>query len=361
MLFAAILALAVARADTLMLPPDTVAAIVHCRLDNHDRLSGALVTVTADCVELAHPVLGAIGVARTRITYCESTDSAARIALGGMVLPPFAPHIAGRASVRLALGGPAMLAPPPLVPLPPRRRLTPAIPLAAALATSSTTLGWTRRVGASYAQSRGNANTSDLGFTGTATRRTARSQITLELRRRFGRSDGLPTADFFATSVRYDLAIGRTDSAAASRPSFFSETQYEHDLLARVARRTIVNTGLSIPITTDSTHTLAVEVGAGVTHERPSDAPPFTRGSAVLRVAARQHFAAARASQKISAFPDLTGPAGHYRVNSDLDIAAPLTHRVALTVGLTNRYDTHPQPNVRRADTTLQSGIGIEF
>ncbi len=70
-------------------------------------------------------------------------------------------------------------------------------------------------------------------------------------------------------------------------------------------------------------------------------------------------FAGTNADQSISAFPDLTGPSGHYRVNEDFNIAAPLTKSASLKLGVTNRFDTRPQTNGSKNDTSIQSGIGV--
>jgi putative salt-induced outer membrane protein YdiY len=54
-------------------------------------------------------------------------------------------------------------------------------------------------------------------------------------------------------------------------------------------------------------------------------------------------------------------PHDHYRVNAYINLVAPISKAIALKVGFADRYDTRPQLNVRKNDTTIQSGIGIEF
>jgi len=294
---------------------------------------------------------------------CQSPDSTVQRQLGMLALVPLEP-----------LEDPAVVATVPAVYLaparPPRRirrvslarlrhpRIRAAVPLAPADVSH---VGWKRTLGTTYMLARGNANVSNLGFTGSIARRSRRSQIALHATRQFGSKDGAPTQNFLSTTLRYDLALGPSDSKDADRPSFFSEVTYEHDPFAKVGQRTVENTGLSVPLARDPDDKLAVEIGTGVTHEAPSGAPPYTRVGGLLRLAARQVFGGATAQQQIAAFPDITGPPGHYRLNSDLNLAAPLTKAVSLKVGLINRYDTRPQADVRKSDTTIQSGVGVAF
>ncbi|MGI8508923.1 MAG: DUF481 domain-containing protein [Gemmatimonadaceae bacterium] len=84
-------------------------------------------------------------------------------------------------------------------------------------------------------------------------------------------------------------------------------------------------------------------------------------GGLTLRLAARQAFSGADADHELAVFPDLMGPSGHYRGNGDINITAPVADGVSLKLSITYRYDTRPQVNVRKNDTTIQSGIGVEF
>lgn len=361
-MFVAALLLATAGVDRA-LSPHALPSPITCTLTNGDQLTGTVRSVSASRVHLVHPTLGVLTLRRRQIASCTSADSVVRRALRGLALRPYErPSVA-----TMVVADEARPAPLPdrvvrVVALDRLRDHPVAMPLAArALPTYVSRVGWKRNIGSSYMLSRGNANVSDLGFTGGVVRRAERSQIALSARRRFGSKDGQKIADFFSSTLRYDLALGPNDSSASSRPSFFSETVYEHDPLAQIARRAVQNTGFSIPLSRDPANNLAVEIGAGITHEAPADAPAYTHAGGLLRLAARQTFGGAKSDQQLAAFPDLTGPPGHYRLNSDFNISAPLAQSLSLKLGVTNRYDTRPQANVRRADTTIQSGIGIEF
>lgn len=347
--------------DTVAVRPPSV---VVCTLANGDRISGTLQRSTRASIRLRNSALGSIRLPRRKVAMCESPSDSARERIGPLALAPFDAGDVVLTTEAFAPNHPpvlvAVVAPVSLERL---RRPKVATPLGArALPAYASAVGWKRSIGTTYALTRGNANTSDLGFTGGIIRRAPRSQVALHARRRFASNEGQQSADFFSATLRYDLALGPNDSAAARRPSFFSETVYEHDPFARVVRRGVSNIGLSVPLSPDPKNNLALEIGGGFTHEVPEGGESsYTHFGGLLRLAAKQVFGGTHADQQFAAFPDLSGPVGHYRFNTDLNVAAPLAERVSLKLGLLNRYDTHPQTSVRKDDTTIQSGIGVEF
>jgi len=316
-----------------------------------------------------NPVLGRVSLYKPNIAICESHDPVVVRTMATLVIPDEPPmrgtsitrerraelQVALRESRRMALvharafPREALLREPVVVPL------TPALP------TSLATVGWKRKVSLTYTLARGNANTADFGFVGGATRRAERSQVSLTTTRRFGKSEGDVASDFSQATLRYDRALGHPDSTATSRPSYFSESTWERDPLSKLERRLIENMGLSIPLLVDPLNNLAVEVGAGFTHEDFQDTTPRTRLAGLIRLAAKQKFGNASTDQQVSTYPDFAGPAVHYRFDTNINLAAPLTRLVSLKFGFINRYDTKPQANVRKDDTILQSGLGIEF
>ncbi len=335
---------------------------ITCILNNGDRLSGDVVSITSSSVRIRQPVLGRVTLRRAQIAVCASSDSTTRRELDTLALGQLgAIPVTTVTRVEARAGQPVVYAARP-VSL--ERLVHPShpIPLASrALPTYVSHVGWKRTLGSTYMLTRGNANVSDLGFTGSVARRTNRSQIALSAKREFGSQEGKATENYLSTTLRYDLALGPNDSAAASRPSFFTEAMYEHDPFAQIARRSVENTGLSMPLSRNPHDNIALEIGTGVTNEAPTGGSSYTRIGGLLRLAGRQVFGAAKSDQALAIFPDLTGPPGHYRVNSDLNIAAPIARSLSLKLGVTNRYDNKPQLNVKKSDTTLQSGVALEF
>jgi putative salt-induced outer membrane protein YdiY len=340
-------------------------AQITCILTNGDRLSGDMVSATQSRIRLVHSSLGTLVLKRSALAMCESADSTTRRQLGLLALAPLAPMEGVSAATVVAV--PEQLSTPVILHKRKsviERLIHPAHPAALAaraLPTYVSHVGWKRSLGTSYMLSRGNANVSSLGFTGAIVRRADRSQIALHAKREFGSQDGAATENFLSATLRYDLALGRNDSAAAARPSFFTEAVFEHDPFAKIGRRAVENTGVSVPLSHDPHNHLALEIGTGVTNEAPSGLKAYTRIGGLLRLAARQIFGGASADQQLAIFPDLSGPSGHYRVNGDINLVAPIARAIALKLGIANRYDTRPQANVRNFDTTIQSGIAVEF
>lgn len=369
---------------------------ISCTLTNGDRISGDVVSITPRAVRVRHPSLGIVVLARSGIAVCETSDSVSVRQLGDLALAPLGdlesvmtittPITTSptRSSAKSPTTSPAtspttptasesingdyvMITTPPLqgaraMSLARLAHPTRLVPLASrALPSYVSHVGWKRSLGATYMLSRGNANVSSLGFTGAVARRANRSQIALHAKREFGSQDGSATENYLSATLRYDLALGRDDSAAAARPSFFTEAVFEHDPFARIGRRAVENTGVSVPLSRDPHNNLALEIGTGVTNEAPTGQKSYTRIGGLLRLAARQLFGGASTDQQLAIFPDLSGPTGHYRLNGDINIAAPLAKSIALKIGIANRYDTRPQANVRKSDTTIQSGIAVEF
>lgn len=355
----------VASAQSTAVAVDSARPTVTCTLQNGDVVGGTFVRASASTVRIRDAVLGTLRLSRADIAQCRTEVADVRDSLDGLALAPFDPVTVVAITARPVVSQtPALvLARTRPVSLDRLQHLRPPTPLGArALPTYASKVGWKRALGTSYALARGNANTSDLGFTGGLTRRAERSQVALTVRRRFTSAEGVQSADFFSATLRYDLATGPNDADANRRPSFFNETVYEHDPFAKVIRRTVSNVGFSVPLSTDSTNDLALEIGGGLTHELPEGrASSYTHFGGLLRLAARQRFGTTHSDQQFAAFPDLSGPVGHYRFNTDFNVAAPITHTLSLKLGVQNRYDTHPQASVRKSDTTVQSGFAVEF
>ncbi|MDQ6736606.1 MAG: DUF481 domain-containing protein [Gemmatimonadota bacterium] len=337
-------------------------APITCTLANGDRLSGELVSTSPSRVTIRHASLGRLAIQRSSIASCETSDTTAIRRLGALALSPFAVEPSATvAQVPEFVILPVISADPGEVM---DRLIHPAhaaVLALRALPTTVSNVGWKRALGTTYMLTRGNANVSSMGFTGAIARRTDRSQLALKAKREFGSREGTSTENYLSTTLRYDLALGTNDSSAASRPSFLSEAVYEHDPFAKVGRRAVENTGFSVPLSRNAQDKLALEIGVGLTNQQPTGGASSTLLGGLLRLAAHQLFGGAQADQAIAIFPDLTGSAGHYRLTGDFNIAAPIARAIALKIGLANRYDTQPQENVRKSDTTIQSGLAVEF
>jgi putative salt-induced outer membrane protein YdiY len=219
---------------------------------------------------------------------------------------------------------------------------------------------WARSVAFSYSLSRGNADVSDGILSGKAKRIGQRSRFQLESLWRRGTRDGKSTSHRFLTGIRLDQSLP-WQLATPSKPSFLQEITYETDRIQKLNSRTIVNVGLSVPIAGSGENILALEVGAGLTREHFKEIEATTHKSGFFRANSGQRiFGAAKFAQQLAAIPDFNTP-NRYRFTGDANLQAPLSKVLSLRMVFNSRYDTKPQPDVKRHDFTLMSGIGVDF
>jgi uncharacterized protein DUF481/ChrR-like protein with cupin domain len=219
---------------------------------------------------------------------------------------------------------------------------------------------WRRTAGFNYALSRGNSDASDITVSGGTSRTGSKSKFQLRSRWRRGSRNGTSTSRQFASELRFDTKIAVT-TVSSNAPSFLQELVYETDESQKLDDRVIVNAGLSLPIAHVGANLLSLEAGGGVTRERYAGSPTKIRNTGLLRLNSSQRlFGAASATQQITAIPDFD-LSGRYRFTGDANLQAPLSKLVSLRMVVSSRYDTHPQPQIKRHDLTVQSGIGVEF
>lgn len=349
-------------ATLLVSVPDS--SSISCYLKDGDRISGKFIDKRRNSVRIQHTLLGRVSVPDTAIAICEAEAASIRDQIVAFIPPP-KPSILGKERLETKIV---------VLPMPTHRVSVERIPslsnyvvrqvvvpLAPAIASSESKVGWKRSLSVGYTVSQGNANSSDLGFNMTATRRAARSQIAVTAKRILGKRDGKSSTDYQNANLRYDRALGPADASAASRPSFFSEAIFESDPFAKLQSRVVSNTGISIPLSIDPKSNLALEIGVGVTHDKQQYQDDDIRASGVLRLAARQTFGVTKSDQQVATFPDYSDKEVKYRINTNLNFAAPISAKLSLRMGLINRYNTRPSANVKKSDTTIQTGIGIEF
>lgn len=365
--FAAI-AFSVFSADTTLAVPDSVhLPPVSCVVKNGDRISGGFRGRDSAGVHLSSVALGKVLLSDSVLALCESPDTVVMKSLDGLIFTgnPYFEYLQRIDSLPLpsATSRPMAHISPLRIPSLAKQGPRPIIvPLAAAIPSSQSKVGWKRNVSVSYTVSQGNANASDLGFQGGATRRAARSQIAFTTRRILGKRNGQSSTDYLAANVRYDRALGSPNATPSPiRPSFFSEAIFEADPFAKLQSRVVSNTGISIPLSSDPKSNLALEVGLGLTHDKQQYKDGDLKASGIVRLAAKQTFGIARSDQQIATFPDYADQVVKYRINSNFNFSSPISTKLSLRIGLINRFNTRPQPGVKKSDTTIQSGLGVEF
>ena len=326
-------------------PVDTVpqvdtTRIVQCSLANGDRLSGSFLSYDSDTLRVqtkyaAEP----IALVSKTLRQCTAKDSAVISLLGSLVPHPTPP-------------APSWPSTPAVVSLG-----TGTIP---SLLTGNK-IGWHRVMTFSYGYSSGNTNLADLSLSSGIARLTpgSRSQLGGYLRK--SRRGSTKAADLFSFSLRYEQRLTERRSSSRTFTAVFHELGYERDRMRKLDSRVAYNTGMSVPLSSSAAALVVLDFGVGINVEDYSTPEHTVRWGGLLRLSTGHRiFERARLGSHVAILPDIR-TVGRYRVNSDAQIAAPITKAVSLRLSLLDRYDTRPAPSVKRNDFSIQSGVGVEF
>lgn len=293
-------------------------------LHNDDRLSGCVVTVTADRLLIETPYAGQVSIRIADIKAGQTTDDKLRERLVAL-LP----------SMEKAQGAEA-------------KKATPAPAQNAERAES-----WKRSVDFAYTLARGNANTSDLYATFSLSRHRGSNRLAFASLGRYGVSNGAQVTHLFSSLFRYEQPV-------ATVPAF-TETTFEIDGIKRLNYRLSENVGLTYPVRKSEDSKLNFDLGMGLSHEAYSTGLERTLASGLLRATGVQKLLGkTRLSQQVSLFPDLSGQAG-YRLQADVSFTAPITNHIGLRLRGLNRFDSRPQGTAKRNDFSLLTGFTFEF
>ena len=141
----------------------------------------------------------------------------------------------------------------------------------------------------------------------------------------------------------------------------FNELGYERNKMRKLDSRVAYNTGMSVPLSTRPVSSVVVDFGVGLNIEDYSTPEHTVRWGGLVRLSTSHRiFERVRGATHIAVLPDIR-TVGRYRVNSDAQVAAPITRAVSLRLSIIDRFDTRPAPSVRRNDFSAQSGLGVEF
>jgi putative salt-induced outer membrane protein YdiY len=315
---------------------DTVAKMVTCTLTNGDRLSGSSIALRSDTLVLSHGQLGEVPLSLGAVTFCSAGDSVLQ----------------------------ALLRPLDKLPPPPKPKKV-----------------WRESAAFSYSVARGNANLSDFGLSLGVSRSGQRTRWSTGWRMRRARRDGTTSVRQTSVSVRLNQALGEgtigdgqiasdgpvlpysTPSSATTgtKATLFQELGYERDGLTELDRRLVWNVGVSLALLRGPRFRAALDLGAGLIDERFHQLSGRVLAGGVIRFGGVQQLPlGAVVDERIAMLPDIA-QSWRYRLNTDIGIKAPVTKAVSLRIGLSNRYDTRPQPTVKKNDLSLQTGVGFDF
>ncbi|MBI1762598.1 MAG: DUF481 domain-containing protein [Acidobacteria bacterium] len=313
---------------------DGVAQVV-LTTNTGDRLSGRVVSVTAEQVELETPYAGRINVRAAEIKSWQTDDAKLRqqmaAAWPGKLAVPTQPVnqvvSANKTEVKKPVTAPAK-------------------------ATKSET--WQRSINLAYTFSRGNANVNDLNAALGLARKHGPQRTAFNALGRYSVRNGAQVAHLLSSTFRYEDNVGELPA--------FSETIFEIDRIKRLDYRFSENLGVTYPALKRDGQALNLDFGTGVTREVYSNGQQRTVATSLLRAKAEMKLnGKAQLSQQVSFFSDLLDP-DNYRMQTDVSLTMPITKYLGFRVAGLNRYDNRPAAvNVKQSDFSLLTGFNISF
>jgi putative salt-induced outer membrane protein YdiY len=310
-----------------------------CLLTNGDRVSGYVLGITPVAISMETAYAGVLTIPPASILSCETSDAELRLRIKNFLS-------------RNVESSPTI----------------PTAPISTSEESSTkdspsdkkTENPWKRNLEFGYTYSRGNANITDMDFSGGISRTGKKDKLSLDSLMRKGAQDGTETANLFTLTARHDRKIA-DEQPIFGYMSFFNEMRYETDQLKRLDHRLAWSGGITKSLFKRRENALVLDLGGGVTKEKYfTDGNRFV-GSGLLRLSSEQtFFTGTTFKQEMEMIPDF-GEFGRYLLQTNLSLKAPLSKSLSLKFGALNRFDSSPQENVKRNDFSVLSGLAIEF
>ena len=158
------------------------------------------------------------------------------------------------------------------------------------------------------------------------------------------------------------LAIGlRGDWKPAGRLSVYMLVNYDRNRFANIGRRFEEGAGLGYMLIERPRHRLTTELGSQFVQQRNLDrvSDSFLAGRAAefYRYTLKEN---TYIEERVEFLPNFE-TSEDYRVNGEANVVAPLSRRLAIKLGYVVRFDNLPEPDVKKTDRFLTSGIQIAF
>ena len=306
-------------------------------LSNGDKVSGTVVSVTVDQVEVETKYAGRVRITISEIKAWQSSDLALRSRLTG--------YFPIKDNDTLVKDAAAAKEKAKLV-----SAKTPTTKSDAKLAKTDP---WKRQLNFAYTMTRGNIRSSDMNVAFNTSRKRGSRKVSLTSYGRYGVNNGKESANLISNTFRYE----RT----ANKLPVFTETQFEIDKLKKLDYRLSENIGFSYPVLKGDSQQLAFDFGTGVTKEDYETGLQKLNATSLLRFKASQKLTEKTLlNQQATFFSDLTDP-GAYRIQAEASFTTPITKHLALRLAGINRFDARPQGQVKPNDFTLLTGFTFDF
>ena len=156
-------------------------------------------------------------------------------------------------------------------------------------------------------------------------------------------------------------AIVRTDYGFSTSIAAYGYVGFDRNRFAGLVSRYQEAVGLAWQAVAAASDKLGVEAGLSENQQRNSGGTSTNYPAA--RVAANyKHLltAASFVQEAVEILPDLK-QSKNLQVNSETDLVAPISKKIALKVAYIIRFDNLPPPGFKKTDRTLTTGVQIAF
>ncbi|MFW5875464.1 MAG: DUF481 domain-containing protein [Myxococcota bacterium] len=213
---------------------------------------------------------------------------------------------------------------------------------------------WSIRFRAGVQGAKGNAERVAVNGLTEAKRETPDDRLTLFLRGNYAREDGDLTQGEIIGG--FNLEVDFTERWFA-----YVRSQLEHDAFEQLDLRATPSAGLGWSILQGKPHELRVRLGAGYRHE--SYQTGVTNNDAVGDAGYDYTLIIdewLRFTSSVGYAPALTDPTD-FRLTVDHNVAVPIGEtKWSIEAGVRNQYNSEPQPDVEKLDTTYFVNVGFD-
>jgi putative salt-induced outer membrane protein YdiY len=213
---------------------------------------------------------------------------------------------------------------------------------------------WDVQIGASFIGTSGNSDTSSAGADFSLHRRWPVWQIEATATAVNSRSNGTDTAERYLAGFRgqrkLTALIGLTAGVKA-----------EHDPLAGMDARTILDGGLSWALLHSPAWTLDGLTAIAWQHEQPKIGPVLNDAVGVFQLQSRVPLGASSdTTQRFTYYPDFSQTSA-YRSEGEITAQAAMNKRLALKIGYLVRYANAPVPGFKKTDNTATASVVVRW
>ncbi|MBI4875297.1 MAG: DUF481 domain-containing protein [Acidobacteria bacterium] len=217
---------------------------------------------------------------------------------------------------------------------------------------------WAGRVDLGFAQTRGNASTSNVAVAAEANRTTSRDKIGVRFTSVYASNSTTGKSLITANAIRGGITYGLN---LTPKLYAFGSTELEFDEFQKLDLRFAPSGGFGYHAVKTGATTFDVLGGAGLNREFFSTGLKRTSGEALIgQEWGRKFSQVTTLTEKLVLYPNLTDT-GSYRMNFDTTLSTAVRRWLAWQLTLSDRYLSNPVPGRKRNDTLFTMGFRITF